>query len=68
MKKTSLLNRPIPLIGIIAMPSNPQTTPNTPHKSLTPRDYDTFFKFLRENNYNSFVSSLDAALGENGEQ
>lgn len=32
---------------------------------LTPRDYDTFFKFLREDNYESFVSSLDAALGEN---
>ena len=34
---------------------------------LTPRDYDTFFKFLRENNYGSFVSSLDAELGENSE-
>ena len=33
---------------------------------LTPQDYDTFFSFLRENNYDSFVSSLDAALGENG--
>jgi len=68
MKKASLLNRPILLIAIIAMASNPQTTPNTPHEFLTPRDYDTFFKFPRENNYNSFVSSLDAALGENGEQ
>ena len=30
MKKTSLLIRPIPLIGIIAMASNPQTTPMRP--------------------------------------
>ena len=33
---------------------------------LTPRDYDTFFKFLREGNYGLFVSTLDVALGENG--
>jgi len=35
---------------------------------LTPRDYDTFFKFLREGTFDSFVSSLDAALDENGDQ
>jgi type III restriction enzyme len=35
---------------------------------LTPRDYDAFFQFLREGNYESFVSALDAALGENGQQ
>jgi len=35
---------------------------------LTPRDYDAFFKFLREGNYGSFVSALDAVLGENGQQ
>lgn len=35
---------------------------------LTPRDYDAFFKFLREGKYDSFVSALDVALGENGEQ
>jgi len=34
---------------------------------LTPRDYDTFFKFLREGNYEAFVSNLDAALEGNGE-
>lgn len=34
---------------------------------LTPRDYDAFFQFLREGNYGSFVSALDAALGENGQ-
>lgn len=33
---------------------------------LTPRDYDAFFKFLREDNYHSFVSALDAALECNG--
>jgi type III restriction enzyme len=33
---------------------------------LTPTDYDTFFKFLREGNYD-FVSKLDAALESNGE-
>jgi type III restriction enzyme len=32
---------------------------------LTPTDYDTFFQFLRDGNY-TFVSRLDAALGENG--
>jgi type III restriction enzyme len=32
---------------------------------LTPSDYDTFFQFLRERNY-TFVSRLDAALGDNG--
>jgi len=35
---------------------------------LTPRDYDTFFQFLRDGNYGSFVSTLDAVLGENGQQ
>jgi type III restriction enzyme len=35
---------------------------------LTPRDYDTFFKYLREGRYDSFVSTLDVVLGENGEQ
>ena len=35
---------------------------------LTPRDYDAFFQFLREGNYGSFVSALDAVLGENGQQ
>lgn len=35
---------------------------------LTPQDYDTFFKFLREGNHESFASSLDVALGENGEK
>jgi len=34
---------------------------------LTPRDYDTFFKFLRDENYASFVSELDAALEGNAE-
>jgi len=34
---------------------------------LTPRDYDTFFKFIREGNYEAFVSTLDAVLGENGQ-
>ena len=34
---------------------------------LTPRDYDTFFTFLRDGNYSSFVSTLDAVLGENGQ-
>ena len=34
---------------------------------LTPRDYDTFFKFLRDGNYQTFVSSLDAAMEGNGE-
>jgi len=34
---------------------------------LTPRDYDKFFKFLRNGNYDSFVSELDAALEGNGE-
>ncbi|MCR4439900.1 MAG: hypothetical protein QHJ34_11080 [bacterium] len=29
------------------------------------RDYDAFFQFLREGNYGSFVSGLDAALGYN---
>ncbi|MBN2392537.1 MAG: DEAD/DEAH box helicase family protein [Anaerolineae bacterium] len=33
---------------------------------LTPRDYDAFFKFVREDNYRSFGSSLDAKLDENG--
>jgi type III restriction enzyme len=32
---------------------------------LTPTDYDTFFQFLRDRNY-SFVSKLDAALGNHG--
>jgi len=32
---------------------------------LTPRDYDKFFKFLRDRNY-SFTSELDAALERNG--
>jgi len=35
---------------------------------LTPRDYDAFFKFLREGRHHAFVSALDAALDENGEQ
>jgi type III restriction enzyme len=35
---------------------------------LSPRDYDAFFEFLRNGNYESFVSALDAALGENGQQ
>jgi type III restriction enzyme len=35
---------------------------------MTPRDYDTFFKYLREGRYDSFVSRLDVALGENGGQ
>lgn len=35
---------------------------------LTPRDYDTFFKFIREGNCETFVSALDAALGENGQE
>ncbi len=35
---------------------------------LTPRDYDAFFKFLREGKYDTFVSALDAVLGENGER
>ena len=34
---------------------------------LTPRDYDKFFKFLRDENYASFVSELDAALEGNEE-
>jgi len=34
---------------------------------LTPRDYDKFFKFLRDGNYASFVSDLDVALKSNGE-
>ncbi|WP_170086478.1 hypothetical protein [Kyrpidia spormannii] len=29
---------------------------------LTPKDYDLFFRFLRERNYSSFVSNLDAVL------
>jgi type III restriction enzyme len=33
---------------------------------LTPQDFDTFFSFLREGNYESFVSHLDARLEENG--
>lgn len=33
---------------------------------LSPRDYDVFFQFLRDGNYESFVSALDVALGENG--
>lgn len=33
---------------------------------LTPRDYDTFFQYLRDGNYQSFVSTLDAVLNENG--
>lgn len=32
---------------------------------LTPRDYDKFFKFLRDGNYASFVSEVDAALEGN---
>jgi hypothetical protein len=32
---------------------------------LTPRDYDKFFKFLRDRNYN-FTSELDAVLERNG--
>lgn len=32
---------------------------------LTPKDYDKFFKFVRDGNYD-FVSELDVALGENG--
>jgi len=32
---------------------------------LTPRDYDKFFKFLRDRNY-SFTSELDAVLERNG--
>jgi len=34
---------------------------------LTPCDYDKFFKFLRDGNYASFVSELDAELEGNGE-
>jgi type III restriction enzyme len=34
---------------------------------LTPRDYDKFFKFLRDGNYASFVSELDAELEGNEE-
>ena len=34
---------------------------------LTPRDYDTFFQFIRDGRQESFVSALDARLGENGE-
>jgi len=33
---------------------------------LTPRDYDAFFQFLRDGKYDTFVSALDAVLGENG--
>lgn len=33
---------------------------------LTPQDFDTFFSFLREGNYESFVSHLDARSEENG--
>ena len=33
---------------------------------LKPQDYDPFSKLLREDNFESFVSHLDAALGENG--
>jgi type III restriction enzyme len=33
---------------------------------LTPRDYGTFFAYLREGRHDSFVSSLDAVLGGNG--
>jgi type III restriction enzyme len=33
---------------------------------LTPRDYDKFFKFVRDGNYASFVSELDAALEGSG--
>lgn len=32
---------------------------------LTPKDYDKFFKFVRDENY-SFVSELDVVLGKNG--
>jgi len=32
---------------------------------LTPKDYDKFFKFVRNGNYD-FVSELDVALEENG--
>ncbi|RPF49393.1 type III restriction enzyme [Thermodesulfitimonas autotrophica] len=34
---------------------------------LTPKDYDKFFKFVRDGNYN-FVSELDVALDENGDR
>jgi len=34
---------------------------------LTPLDYDTFFTFVGEGSYESFVSHLDAALQENCE-
>jgi|LFRM01.1.fsa_nt_gb type III restriction enzyme len=33
---------------------------------LSPRDYDTFFKFLREDNEDKFSSTLDVILEENG--
>lgn len=35
---------------------------------LSPKDYDIFFELLRNGNYELFVSSLDAALGENGQR
>jgi type III restriction enzyme len=34
---------------------------------LTPRDYDKFFKLLRDGNYVSFVSELDVELEGNGQ-
>lgn len=34
---------------------------------LTPKDYDTFFQFIRDGKYEKFVSKLDAVLGENGQ-
>lgn len=33
---------------------------------LSPRDFDTFFKYLRENKEELFTSSLDAVLDDNG--
>lgn len=33
---------------------------------LSPRDFDTFFKYLRENKEELFISSLDAVLDDNG--
>jgi len=33
---------------------------------LSPRDYDTFFEFVRAGNHDSFVSALDVKLEENG--
>lgn len=35
---------------------------------LTRRDYDTFFQFVREGNYEVFVSELDAVLKQNGQE